>query len=88
MDKAFDASRGAKDNQVFLADFRAKLGGTRESQDAAIRQGVRDGKFSLDTHEGLHETTYYRENRDRLRAGSLSQGNRGDTKPYMYISRR
>lgn len=86
MDKAFDASPGAKDNFVTLADFRERLGGTRAEQDAAIRQGRLEGKFTLDTHEGLFNTARYEANRERYRAASVPQP--GSSKPFIYISRR
>lgn len=85
LEKAFDASPGAKDNFVHLADFRDKLGGTRAQQDAAIRQGQLDGKFTLDPHEGLYNTKRYLENAARYKAAAIPNKH---GKVFEYISRR
>jgi hypothetical protein len=81
---AFDKSPGAKDDLVTLADFRSALGGTRAEQDAAIRQARIAGKFSLDTHEGLFESSRFQANRAKIMDATITEsGSR-----YVYISRR
>lgn len=53
LDRAFSQSKGASNNLVSLDEFRSKLGGTRASQDAAIREGRVARQYTLETHEGL-----------------------------------
>lgn len=83
-DRAYSKSPGAKDDFVKLADIRARLGGTRESQDAAIRKMRVSGKYTLDTHEGLHTSPKFKADRERIMAAAITE--RGSR--FVYISRR
>jgi hypothetical protein len=49
---AMEASPGASQNHVDLADLRDRLGGTRAEQDAAIKKAWQDGKLTLNSSEG------------------------------------
>jgi hypothetical protein len=82
--KAFDASPGAaRANFVKLSDLRERLGGTREEQDAWIRRERIAGRFSLDTHDGVHGKLS-----DRDRAAAVVEGSADRPTRMIYISRR
>ena len=78
---AFAASPGASDNLVKLRAVRSRLGDLpRVKVDAAILHLVRQGKFSLDTHEGVSGKL----TRSERRAGIRQPGQN----PYIYMVQR
>lgn len=80
LDRAFNAANRSGDNFVKLRDLRNRLPGVSRPQlDAAIRAGRLSGKYTLDSHEGLHGKL----TRSERRAAIVERGGR-----LVYISRR
>lgn len=74
---ALEASPGARNNFVTLADLRDRLGGTRAEQDVAIRQAIREGRVTLEVHEGNVGNLS-----QRMKDAAIRQG---DATRFVYI---